>query len=353
MSALQLLAGETAFHQLAEHGLKAEHFTQLLAASGGPKWLGIAGLDKYLFSEFFKARTTPLYTFGASSGAWRLACLAQQCPLQAYGRLEDFYIGQRYDTVPTREQVSAQVTGVVQGILGDRCGQDIVENPIIHSHFVACRGKHLNRIAGKFPLTAGLALAAASNLLSRKTLGWHFERTVFSQQVAGSPFLSLSDLPSQQARLTADNVQQVMLATGSIPLLLAPVTQITGVNDGHYYDGGITDYHFDLPLPAAQGLTLYPHFYPHISPGWFDKSLKWRRAKAHYHNALILSPSAEFVASLPYGKIPDREDFKQLDTEQRITYWRQSVALSARLGDEFAEIVARGNVMDHVTRLSM
>lgn len=352
MSSLQLLAGETAFHHLAEHGLNAEHFTQLLAASGGPKWLGIAGLDKYLFSDFFNNRTTPLYTFGASSGAWRLACLAQQYPLQAYARLEDFYIGQRYETVPTREQVSAQVTGVVQGILGDSCGQDIVENPLIHSHFVACRGKHLSRMAGKFPLMAGLALAATSNLFSRKTLGWHFERTVFSQQAVGSPFLSLSDLPSQQVRLTAENVQQVMLATGSIPLLLAPVTHIAGANNGHYYDGGITDYHFDLPLPATQGLTLYPHFYPYMSPGWFDKSLKWRRAKAHYHNALILSPSAEFVASLPYGKIPDREDFKQLDTGQRIKYWRQSVALSARLGDEFAEIVARGNVMDYVTRLS-
>lgn len=348
MSALRFLAGPTAFNTLVEQGLKSEHFTQLLAASGGPKWLGIAGLDKYLFAEFFKARQMPLYTFGASSGAWRLACLAQQEPLKAYCRLEDFYIGQRYESVPQPAEVSEQVRGVVRGILGTSGGGEIVSNPYIHSHVVVCRGKHLNRLAHKLPLAAGLALAAATNLVSRRSLAWHFERVVFSQQVAASPFLQLKDLPSQQAKLTTANVDDVMLATGSIPLVLAPVSCIEGVAVGQYYDGGITDYHFDLPLSHAKGLTLYPHFYPTISPGWFDKSLSWRQGRSHYHNALVLAPSAEFVASLPFGKIPDREDFKQLDTAQRIKYWRTSVALSERLAEEFAEVVAQGNLIERL-----
>lgn len=348
MPALRFLAGPTAFNVIREQGLHPDAFTQLLAASGGPKWLGIAGLDKYLFSEFFKQRKTPLYTLGASSGAWRLACLAQQDPLQAYGRLEDYYIGQCYETVPTPQEVSTQVKGVVQGILGTRGGGEMVSHPYIHSHLVVCRGKHLNRLTHKFPLAAGLALTAATNLVSRRSLAWHFERVVFSQQVAASPFLQLTDLPSQQAKLTTANVNDVMLATGSIPLLLAPVSRIEGVADGQYYDGGITDYHFDLSLSHAKGLTLYPHFYPTISPGWFDKSLSWRRGRGHYHNALVLAPTAEFVASLPFGKIPDREDFKQLDTAQRIKYWRASVALSERLGEEFAEVIAKGNLLERL-----
>lgn len=351
MPALRFLAGPTAFNVIRERGLHPDVFTQLLAASGGPKWLGIAGLDKYLFTEFFKQRNTPLYTLGASSGAWRLACLAQQDPRQAYRRLEDYYIGQRYETVPTPQEVSEQVKGIVRGILGETGGREIVNHPFIHSHLIACRAKHINRFSHKAPLAAGLAIAAATNLFSRKTLGWHFERMVFSQQLASSPFKQLEDLPTQQAPLTAANMDAVMLATGSIPLVLAPVSQIDGATAGQYYDGGITDYHFDLPLSAASGLTLYPHFYPHMSPGWFDKSLTWRRARTNYHNALVLAPSAEFVASLPFGKVPDREDFKQLSTAERRQYWRKAVALSERLADEFAEVYVKGKVLDRLSPL--
>ena len=35
----------------------------------------------------------------------------------------------------------------------------------------------------------------------------------------------------------------------------------------------------------------------------------------------MLAPSKEFVASLPYGKIPDRNDFTDLDADTRIKYW--------------------------------
>ncbi|MGL5410979.1 MAG: alpha/beta hydrolase [Shewanella sp.] len=350
MAALRFLAGPTAYATLARQGLHPECFTQLLAASGGPKWLGIAGLDKYLFGEFFKARQSPLFTFGASSGAWRLACLAQHSPLSAYRRLEDEYIGQRYETRPTPREVSEQVQGVVAGILGANGGREMVHNPYIHTHIVACRARHLNRCQRKLPLVAGLALTAATNLIGRQSLAWHFDRVVFSQGISTSPFLQRHDLPSEQATLTSANVAQVLLATGSIPLLLAPVSQIAGVAKGQYYDGGITDYHFDLPLSHAPGLTLYPHFSSRISPGWFDKTLPWRQGRTRYHNALVLAPSAEFVAALPGGKLPDRTDFEQLDTAQRIKSWRAALALSERLAEEFAEVCAQGNVMAHLER---
>ena len=350
MSALRLIAGETAFKQIETQGLQQSMFTQLLAASGGPKWLGIAGLDKYIFGEFFKDREDPLYMLGASSGAWRLACLGQQDPLAAYSRFEHFYINQRYDKVPTREQVTSQVQAVVDGILGEQAGADIIANPLFRHHIIACRARHVNQSKSKVGLAIGLALAAASNSVNRKSISWHFERIMLSHKDAASPFGRLKDLPTKQMMLTSDNIRQAMMATGSIPLLLDPVKVIDGLPKGKYYDGGITDYHFDLPLPKESGLTLYPHFYPHMSPGWFDKSLVWRKAKQNYHNALILAPSRDFIASLPFGKIPDREDFKQLDTAQRMQYWRTAVALSERLAEEFAEVVAKGNVLERLER---
>ena len=351
MAALRLLAGKTAFKQIEQNGIQQSMFSQLFAASGGPKWIGVAGLDKYLFSEFFNERQTPLYTMGASSGAWRLSCLAQSNPLDAYHRFEDNYIDQRYETVPSRQQVTEQVERIISGILGSDGALEIVNNRIIQSHFVVCKAKHLNKGRSKGKLAMGLAATALSNAVSRRSLSWHFERLIFSHQQVKSPFSQLSDLPTEHAQLTRSNINQVLLATGSIPLILAPVTKINGVSDGHYYDGGITDYHFDMPLHEEEGLSLYPHFYPHMSPGWFDKSLKWRRAKKHYHNALILAPSPEFIDSLPYQKIPDREDFKHFDNDARIAYWRESVKRSEQLADEFADIVETGAIMNHIERL--
>ncbi|MCL1139899.1 patatin-like phospholipase family protein [Shewanella pneumatophori] len=351
MSSLRFIAGPKAYKTLSENEFKPELFTQLLAASGGPKWIGIAGLDRYLFTEFFKGLKQPLHTLGASSGAWRLACLAQKNPNSAYDRLEQLYIGQRYDTKPTSSEISTQVAGIINGLLGSEGAAEIIDNPHINSHYIACQARHINRAGGRLALGAGLAAAAVTNLASRKSIAWHFRRCVFGVNQHSSAFAGLKDLPSRYYGLSRDNIHQVLLATGSIPLVLAPVTQINGAPKGHYYDGGITDYHFDLPLVHNKGLTLYPHFYPHMAPGWFDKSLAWRFAKQNYDNALILAPTDAYLQSLPYGKLPDREDFKQLDSDSRIKYWRHSVSMSQVLADDLAEVINKNTLLEHLEKL--
>lgn len=348
MSSIRLLAGSKAKRVIQEQGLKPELFTRLLAASGGPKWLGIAGLDKYLFGTFLKDAPRPVYTLGASSGAWRLACLAQQNPLAAYGRLEEAYIGQRYDTKPSQAEVERQVQGIIQHILGDTGAQQLLSNAQVRSHFIVCRGRHLNRSSNVAGLMTGLALSAMTNLVSRRTLSWHFERLVFGVSDTHTPYGNFNDLSGRLCHLNPDNLNAVLQASGSIPLLLPAVRNIAGVAAGHYYDGGITDYHFDLDLSHADGLTLYPHFYPHMAAGWFDKGLKSRRATIashNYDNALVLTPSPEFLARLPYGKVPDREDFKTLDTDTRRAYWWKASALSNELGSDLHELIETGGYL--------
>ncbi|GIU06428.1 MULTISPECIES: alpha/beta hydrolase [unclassified Shewanella] len=351
MSSLRFIAGPKAFKTLSENEFKPELFTQLLAASGGPKWIGIAALDRYLFTEFFKDLNQPLHTLGASSGAWRLACLGQANPNSAYDRLEELYICQRYDTKPTAIEVSQQVAGIIQGLLGSTGADEIVNHSQINSHYIACQARHLNRLGGQAPLALGLATAAMTNLVTRKSLAWHFKRCVFGVEQGTSPFAELKDLPSEFYALSQSNIHQVLLATGSIPWVLAPVKRIDGAPNGHYYDGGITDYHFDLPLQQSQGLTLYPHFYPKMAPGWFDKSLPWRLAKVNYDNALILAPSDAYLQSLPYGKLPDRGDFKHLDSDSRIKYWQKSAAMSKILADDLAEVIDKGQLAERLERL--
>ena len=49
----------------------------------------------------------------------------------------------------------------------------------------------------------------------------------------------------------------------------------------------------------------------------------------------MITPSADFVASLPYGKIPDRKDFTELDADTRIKYWQQVFKETERLAEAF------------------
>ena len=58
---------------------------------------------------------------------------------------------------------------------------------------------------------------------------------------------------------------------------------------------------------------------------------------------LLISPSQEYLARLPLGRLPDRKDFtlKGMEPQRRIQLWKQCVAESQRLGDEFLELVEK------------
>ena len=90
---LTLRAGPHAYRLIRERGLRAEDVDIMPGASGGAKWLVLAGLDRYLFGEFLAApRTRPMHLIGSSIGSWRMACLAQRDPIAALGRGHRAYI---------------------------------------------------------------------------------------------------------------------------------------------------------------------------------------------------------------------------------------------------------------------
>src|ERR1044071_1508586 len=102
MHALTLRAGRHAYDLIRDRGLRAEDVDVIPAASGGAKWLAIAGLDRYLFGEFLQQpRQRPMHLIGSSIGSWRMACLAQRDPVAALGRGDNAYIyEQRYTPQP-------------------------------------------------------------------------------------------------------------------------------------------------------------------------------------------------------------------------------------------------------------
>jgi hypothetical protein len=311
----------------------------------------LAGLDRVLFGEFFRGRTRPLHLIGSSIGSWRLSCLAQADPVAALERFEAAYVEQRYPPKPPPALVSATSDAILDTVLGKEGVEQILSHPWARLHVVTalCRGLCAGEHSSVQLL--GLALAAMTNLVSRRTLSLHLERVILHSAGDTSPFAGLRDLPSVHLPLTRENLRPALLASGSIPMLLRGV-RIPGARPGVYRDGGLIDYHLDLDFGPGEGLVLYPHFYPYVVPGWFDKALRWRRAgPLNFRRALLLAPSPEFVASLPGGKIPDRDDFYRLPDDERMRAWRQVLSESRRLGDEFWELLSTGRLAEHVRPL--
>src|SRR6185436_3701765 len=100
------------------------------------------------------------------------------------------------------------------------------------------------------------------------------------------------------------------------------------------------DYHFDFALDRPEGLCLFPHFGTQLIPGWFDKGLPWRRMRgALLDDVVLIAPSPALVRALPRGKIPDRNDFAELDDATRMRAWRQAVDASRRMGDALSSVL--------------
>lgn len=357
-ASLTMRAGPHALALIRERGLRLEDVDVLPGASGGAKWLVIAGLDRYLFGTFLQpavatdhpaARTRPLHCIGSSIGSWRMACLAQRDPLAALARGHHAYIyEQRYSPKPTPREITPVLLRCLDLLLGETGVEEIFQHPFARLHIITARGRGLAASDRRLALATSLALAAAANAMGRRSLGLQFGRTIFHSAGDTTPFTALRDLPTTHRTLTRENLRDALIASGAIPLLVEGV-RIAGFPDETHWDGGLLDYHLDLDFGTGDGLVLYPHFYPHIVPGYFDKRLPWRRASAtNFSRVLLIAPSAEFVASLPGGAIPQRQDFYALPAAERERRWQAVLDASERMGDELRELVESGRIAEHV-----
>jgi len=354
MSALSFHAGPAALAQIRAHGLRAEDIAVIPAAAGGPKGLIFQALDQWLFGDWLPQAPRERTLIGSSIGAWRMAAACQRDPGKAFIRLGELYAGQRYTSAKPTQQ---EIDDVVQGLLREFVSgheDDIVNHPHHRLHVLAVRGKGSLAAPGhRRAEMRGFAAAALHNLASRERLGNLVERVVIGSSHA--PWLreKFDNFTTHFSTLTRHNLAPGLLASGTLPLLMKPVSDIADAPPGSYWDGGIIDYNLALPYSrlAEQGkggIVLYPHFNQHIIPGWLDKAMPWRRAargpnRTWLDNVLIVAPTPEFLRTLPRGKLPNRSDFKYygLDHDERIRNWRKAMSEGQRLRDEFAQFAAK------------
>ncbi|OHD64229.1 MAG: hypothetical protein A2176_01000 [Spirochaetes bacterium RBG_13_51_14] len=347
-SSISFIAGSSALQIIRDEGLKPDRISVVAGAAGGPKWLVLGGIDRALFPGSFRNRKKPLFMIGSSIGSWRFAALAQNNQKEALDVFESAYLDQSYSRMPTAAEVTDVSQRILDSYVDDAKTDEILGHPYLRLSMLSVRSKGIFTAESRSALAAGMALASLCNIFSRGLMRLFFNRTIFYDPRDIPPFINLTGFPIHRIPLTSDNFRQAVIASGSIPLVMSGVRDIPGAPGGVYRDGGMLDYHLDIPFdPDHEHLVLYPHYTDRIIPGWLDKHLPWRKAHdRNMSNVLIVCPSKSFVSNLPFGKIPDRNDFMRFRgrDKERLAYWNAAVAEGRKLGDAFSDAVESGSI---------
>jgi hypothetical protein len=347
--ALTIKAGRRALARIREQGLKPADVGIIPGAAGGPKALGIQGLDLALFGEWLPRFERERSLIGASIGSWRFASACLPDPVEGLERLGRLYNEQSFAKGVTMAQVTQSCVKMLDDLLLGR-DASVLSNPHYRLNIMIVKSHGLLAMDHRGSLGLGLGSVIANNLIGRARLSRHFERLIMHDARRAPPLSTLTDFPSRSLHLDESNLRQALLASGSIPMVMQGVMDIPGVGPGTFRDGGLLDYHLDLPYSGSD-IVLYPHFTDKIIPGWFDKTLPWRRGDlGRLQDVVLLAPSREYLSTLPFGKLPDRSDFKRFvgKDKERQAYWRTAMDNSRRLGDEFVELADTGRLADRM-----
>ena len=351
-SALSVYMGSEAAKTIGERGWQSAPFSTLIGASGGPKWLILSELDKVLGQALLLGRGEPMTLLGSSIGTWRHACLSLNDPGAAISRLQQAYLYQEYSCArPSPVEVSEVAERMLREAIGPEGAHQVAAHPTLRNAIVTARAKGLARGESGWRLGMGMATATLGNAISRKGLEVLFDRVAFCHgELSALPFAD--GFNTQLTAINELNLIPALKASGAIPFLMQCEPSIPGASGGPFWDGGIIDYHFTLKANQTPGLVLYPHFRDRLTPGWFDKLLRWRTPQRSVIDQLVLMcPSDAFLAQLPHRKIPDRGDFRVMSPSARVTYWETCVHESERLAEAFHDLINGDDPLRGVTVL--
>ena len=351
-SALSVHMGSEAAKTIGEQGWQAAPFSTLIGASGGPKWLILSELDKVLGQALLLERGEPMTLLGSSIGTWRHACLSLNDPGAAVSRLQQAYLYQEYSCAkPSPIEVSEVAEQMLRRALGPEGARQIAAHRTLHNAIVTARAKGVARGESGWKLGMSMATATVGNAVSRKGLELLFDRVAFCHdELSSLPFAD--GFNTQITPIDELNLIAALKASGAIPFLMQCEPTIPGASGGPFWDGGIIDYHFTLKGNQTPGLVLYPHFRDRLTPGWFDKMLRWRTPQRSVIDQLVLMcPSDAFLAQLPHGKIPERGDFRVMAPAERVAYWETCVRDSGRLAEAFHNLISGDDPLQGVNVL--
>lgn len=341
-SSLTIRAGSLAKQLIENEGLYAHQVDTIPGAAGGPKGIGIHGLDQAIFAEFLPKSPQKRTLIGSSIGSWRFASIMANGAKQGSDLLAELYTNLEFDKKMTREQVAEICRNMLKNLIINK-ERHIIEHPDYHLSVLAVKSEHIFQSDQTFALLASIIGIVSSNAVARQNMKYFMQRVIAQPQTEHAFKIADDGFKTLYCDLNAENIEDWLVASASIPVTTAAVKNIAHAPQGVYRDGGLIDYHIDLPF-QSKGIVLYPHFTDSITPGWFDKMFKSRKASPENQaRTLLISPSQDYLNSLPLCRLPDRKDFtiKGMSQQKRIQLWKQCIAESQRMGDEFLELVEK------------
>jgi hypothetical protein len=251
--------------------------------------------------------------------------------------LRDLYCQQHFTTLDTPEAISGAYRQLLRSVLSAEDLAHVADHPQLDLAIATVRARGLLGLArARKVQAASLGAAMLLNVLGARTQRMFFERVVFSTgALANEAHPLLGAAPGKLLSLTADNMLDAALASGTVPLYMQSVRDIAHAPQGMYMDGGFSDYHLNRQAPD-DGITLLFLHQRRIIPTWTDKFLPWRKpARDQLANVLLVHPSPEFVRDLPGAQVPTRHDFQthQHEPELRIQRWHEVSERSRALGE--------------------
>ena len=355
MNSICIKAGAEAFEIIKDGGFNLDKVAAYFAPAGGPRWLIASGFDLTLLQGGLLGKNKPVLLAGSSAGAMRFAAWLQPDAAQIYRKLIAAYIAMPFHRGDTPPCVFDSFAAVIDAYLEDDALPFALSDTRYRLAVITARARHLLTSDIKLIQRAGLGLSYLMNCFDRSRLYDFLERVVFYTGAKPPDFCFRKGFRGRYVALNEVNFKHALMASGAIPLLIAGVHDIYGAPPGVYRDGGLIDYHLTHRYSVRKGdVTLFFHHQERIIPGWLDKRLASRKHAADItNNVLMVYPSREFIAKLPYGRVPDRSDFVTFidDPEQRMKNWRQSVNQAAPLGEEFLELLDSGKIREVMERL--
>ncbi|HOJ51565.1 MAG TPA: hypothetical protein PLT64_02490 [Syntrophales bacterium] len=340
---LRVLAGPQAYEIIKDGGLNFDDIGVYFGAAVGPRWLIASGFDLTLLRYEVLGKRRPVLLIGASAGAWRLSTWTMPEAENSYRALMEAYISATYTDKDTPQTIKKSLEHVIDQAIRDDAIYLALKHPRYRLAIITAKAKHLTSFASKIIQGTGFGLCYLLNMVSPSAIFAFVDRVIFFSGPHPPPCESGYVVP-----LSPANFKPALLASGAIPLVVAGVRNIWGAPPGTYRDGGLTDYQLNSAFPpeAEVGLTLCFLHQAAIIPRWLDKKLDRRPDPKRVKKTILVVPSAEFIARLPEGKVPERDDFIHYlsDPERRMRNWREAVRCSSHLGEVFMELVESGKI---------
>jgi hypothetical protein len=336
MSNICIKAGKRAYEIIQDGGFHFDRVTTYFGPATGPRWLISSGFDLTLLKNGLLGRSKAIHLVGSSAGAMRFAAWLQPEPEKSYRTLIESYIGITYKRNDTPATVLESLVDLANSYIEDDALSFALTNKKYRLAIITVRARNLVASELKWVQQIGIGICFLFNAINRSYIHDFAERVVFYNGPKPPHFCLRPGYRGRYIRLNEINF---------------------GAPSGVYRDGGLIDYHMTHNYAQTnEDIILFFNHQERIIPGWLDKRLSYRRPQADImDNVVMIYPTDSFIANLPGGKVPERDDFAIFidDPTSRIKNWRRSVELAQPLGEEFLELVESKKIKDVVEKITV